>query len=377
MPARRKDVHTSRVSPVAVFALAAAACTAVVIPPHASAHLGNLSYSDIKISGAHLAYSFRFAAHLVPGIEANGRGEVQRRAVIDAEASILEWLSATIRIQSGRQACTPEIDELIGPDTRDDLTVVLGYTCPLEINGLRVEFRPFDRNLTGYKNIATISRGEERWTHVFDPSRPVVMLGGQTSADTVASNLGSEAQQASAGGFVSFFRLGIDHILGGYDHLLFLLALLLAPGLAFGQAAAIVTAFTIAHSITLASAALDVFSLPQRPVEIVIAVSILYVAGENVLRRHISHRWLVTFLFGLVHGFGFAGILREIGLPPGNVVLPLLGFNLGVEVGQVTTVVIALPLLAAVGRFAGHRRVRLALSLAIIVMGTIWLVQRV
>ena len=130
-------------------------------------------------------------------------------------------------------------------------------------------------------------------------------------------------------GIGSFFLLGIEHILTGYDHLLFLLALILRGGNLWSLFK-IITAFTIAHSITLALAALNIVMLPERLVEATIALSIAYVAAENLfMRKAVSHRWAVSFLFGLVHGFGFSNVLRELGLPKEGLLWSLLNFNLG------------------------------------------------
>lgn len=150
----------------------------------------------------------------------------------------------------------------------------------------------------------------------------------------------------------SYFLLGVDHILSGLDHLLFVLALMLLIGDRW-MLVKTITAFTVAHSITLAGASLGYFSLPQAPVEAVIALSIAFVASELVKmkpgQRRLSESspWVVAFAFGLLHGFGFAGALEEIGLPQSNVPFSLLAFNLGVEVGQLIFVAAVLVLLAA------------------------------
>lgn len=150
----------------------------------------------------------------------------------------------------------------------------------------------------------------------------------------------------------SYFLLGVDHILSGLDHLLFVLALMLLIGDRW-MLVKTITAFTVAHSITLAGASLGYFSLPQAPVEAVIALSIAFVASELVKiepgQRRLSQSapWTVAFAFGLLHGFGFAGALEEIGLPKSDVPLSLLAFNLGVEAGQLIFVGAALLLLAA------------------------------
>jgi hydrogenase/urease accessory protein HupE len=141
----------------------------------------------------------------------------------------------------------------------------------------------------------------------------------------------------------TYFLTGIDHILFGYDHLLFVVALVfLLSG--FWTVAKAVTAFTVAHSLTLAGTTLGVIGLPQKPVESIIALSILFLAVEIVKRqpgeKRLSERapWVVAFGFGLLHGFGFAGALKEIGLPEQDVPVALLTFNLGVEAGQIAIV---------------------------------------
>ncbi|MBP7952261.1 MAG: HupE/UreJ family protein, partial [Sphingorhabdus sp.] len=142
----------------------------------------------------------------------------------------------------------------------------------------------------------------------------------------------------------SYFVIGIEHILLGFDHLLFVIALVLLIGGGWATVKA-VTAFTIAHSLTLAATIFGFVGLPQRPVEAVIALSILFLAVEIIKRDPAAPRystsitsrapWIVAFLFGLLHGFGFAGALQEIGLPQNDIPAALITFNLGVETGQV------------------------------------------
>jgi hydrogenase/urease accessory protein HupE len=151
----------------------------------------------------------------------------------------------------------------------------------------------------------------------------------------------------------TYFRLGVEHILTGFDHLLFILALMLLIGNRW-MLVKTITAFTLAHSITLGGAALGYFSLPQKPVEAAIALSIAFVASELIKMKPGERRlseaypWLVAFTFGLLHGFGFAGALKEIGLPQADVPLALLTFNLGVEAGQLLFVGFVLVVMTAV-----------------------------
>jgi len=185
----------------------------------------------------------------------------------------------------------------------------------------------------------------------------------------------SEAKPES---FRQLLVLGVEHILTGYDHVVFLLALLLAGG-AFWNTAKIVTSFTLAHSITLALAALDVVRIPSSIVEPLIAVSIVYVGLENLLHDDLRWRWLLTFAFGLVHGFGFASVLRELGVGAAGVgvAVPLVSFNLGVELGQVGIMSLVLPLIWKLrSRPFFVLRCVPACSLLVTLVGGYWLLQR-
>ncbi len=177
--------------------------------------------------------------------------------------------------------------------------------------------------------------------------------------------------------------IGIEHILMGFDHLLFVIALvlLLQNGWTVVKAA---TAFTVAHSITLAGTTLGLFGLLQTPVEALIALSIVFLAVEIAKQsdgtKRLSERipWVVAFLFGLLHGFGFAGALREIGLPEGDMPLALLTFNLGVELGQLLVVALTLAAIALLRRFAqpALRPATMATTYAIGGIASFWFIER-
>ncbi|WP_324262028.1 HupE/UreJ family protein [Altererythrobacter sp. H2] len=181
----------------------------------------------------------------------------------------------------------------------------------------------------------------------------------------------------------TYFVIGVEHILEGWDHLLFVIALVLLLR-SWRQAVIAATAFTVAHSITLAGASLGWLAMPQRPVEVLIALSIVFLAVEiarrDPARPSLAMRlpWVVAFLFGLLHGFGFAGALAEIGLPDDALVPALVAFNLGVEAGQLLVVGVTLAAIAALTRVASARlepAMRLA-SYGIGITGAYWLVDR-
>ncbi len=176
------------------------------------------------------------------------------------------------------------------------------------------------------------------------------------------------------GRFKQFFVLGIEHILIGYDHILFLLALLIVSR--FRDVVLIVTSFTVAHSITLGLATLEWVNPPPTLVETLIAATIVYTAIENLWIQDSKHRWKLTFGFGLIHGFGFAGVLRELGLPSVGYVRSLLAFNLGVEVGQLLIVSLLAVPLAILMSYRHAKTVQRFASLMIAFIGLGWFLER-
>ena len=172
-----------------------------------------------------------------------------------------------------------------------------------------------------------------------------------------------------------FLGLGVEHIFTGYDHVAFLLGLIVLGG-SLRHLIGIVSSFTIAHSFTLCLATLGWVQLPDRFVESAIALSICYIAVENVVSKEVSARWVISFFFGLIHGFGFANLLREMQLPPAGLMTSLLSFNLGVEVGQIIILLLAFPLILYITRQSWHKRVVIATSTLIGAFGLFWLVER-
>ena len=175
--------------------------------------------------------------------------------------------------------------------------------------------------------------------------------------------------------FQQYVSVGTSHIFLGYDHIAFLIALLFVKR--FVDLLKVITAFTVAHTLTLALAALGIVTLPGRFVESAIAASIIYVAAENLWRgAGGAHRWQITFAFGLVHGFGFASVLRELGLPATGLVRSLLAFNVGVELGQLAIAALGWPLLRWIDRRRWGRHFRRVVSWLLLAFGAAWLADR-
>ena len=224
-----------------------------------------------------------------------------------------------------------------------------------------------------------LPRGHKQFLSVRD-SKGKILTERMLSAEakdlkiTLRTNSGSHSER-----FFRFLVLGIEHILTGYDHIAFLLAVLLTGG-SLSSNARIITSFTIAHSLTLTLATFGVVTLPANIVEPLIAASIVFVSIENLVRRQLARRWLVTFGFGLIHGLGFASILRELGIGAMGTqgAIPLLSFNLGVELAQLSIAALTLPL---IWRFQRRPTFMLkhvpALSLLITLAGIYWLLTRI
>jgi hypothetical protein len=204
-------------------------------------------------------------------------------------------------------------------------------------------------------------------------------LGSESCEVAVAPGNPHPASPPAFGPFVDFLLLGARHILTGYDHMLFLAGLLMVCA-SFRQAAGVITYFTVAHSITLALSALNIISLSSRIVEPAVALSIAYVGFENIMRpQDLKWRGPIAFGFGLVHGLGFASILRTMGIGSGHtgILVPLISFNLGVELGQLAVALTVLPIIFLLrNRPAFFRFGSPAVSMGIALLGVLWFLQR-
>jgi len=230
-----------------------------------------------------------------------------------------------------------------------------------------------------------------RYPH-FNPSISTLVrlerLNGETHSTVFGPDVSAwtiPVRETKTGIASKFFILGVEHILKGYDHLLFVAALIFVAG-TWRRIFTAVTGFTVAHSITLAGAALGIFRLPTPPVEAAIALSIVFLAWEIVRDDRATLTWrkpsAISFLFGLLHGFGFASVLSDIGLPQLEVPLALLFFNLGVEAGQILFIAGLIVVASIAGRIFGSRIFKIQLMRNSVVygiggVGMMWVIQRV
>ena len=245
------------------------------------------------------------------------------------------------------------------------------WTCAPGLEGRRITIAYPLAN----PNLATIARLATRND---GPFATVVLPPGRAAID-----MPTAAQAAEAGAMADFLKLGFEHIWEGFDHLLFVFGLILVAG-TWRRILVTVTGFTIAHSLTLGLAALDIVRLPQRAVEAAIALSIVFLAVEIVKGPRDTLTWrrpvAVAAAFGLLHGFGFANVLREIGLPDGNFVGALFAFNIGIEIGQVIFAGLVFAALLAARKFFHSKDSQQSRALAGYVLGTLasyWLFERI
>jgi HupE / UreJ protein len=233
----------------------------------------------------------------------------------------------------------------------------------------------FDHDVTKMKITSTLHRiTQADHTHIVqigegDNTREAVLNATNPSVEIDLQ------EKTILAAVFDFARLGIEHIFTGYDHLAFLVGLLITTR-TLGSLLKVTTSFTAAHSITLALATFGVVSVPSRVIESLIALSIAYIAIENFTGKTLMQRWKITFLFGLIHGFGFSNVLKEMALSRRTLAISLFSFNGGVELGQLVFVCVVFPLVyyLAMSRWKVH--FLSASSIAIAVLGVFWFVQR-
>ena len=341
----------------------ALALIALAVACSAFAHTGGMTgFATITVDGKLVRYNLTLS-EIPPGPLAEQMHLGQSGVAADYRP-LITTISEKIHMSADGKACAATQGKVVPPAGASlSYAASVDFQCDADIHSLTLRDDMSDAIGPTQHTLAAImwSGGSQQFAFGSDARETTVKVS-------------EPAKTAQGAG--SFFPLGIEHILTGYDHLLFLIALMLRGG-NFWSMLKIITAFTVAHSITLALAALDLVVLPGAFVESVIALSIAYVALENLLPRHaVSRRWLVSFVFGLMHGFGFSSVLREIGLPKENLLLALLNFNLGVEVGQATIVLLAVPVLMRFKNRPWEKHVVVAISAIILAVGLVLFVER-
>lgn len=352
----------------------------------AAAHKPSDSYLTLQATGNDVAIRWDLALRdldYVLQLDRDGNGELTWGEVRQRGDDIARYATSHLALQSGGKACPLATAQPMALDKHSDGTYAvlsLSARCEALAGGLQAKYSAlFDVDPT--------HRGLVQWQAPGAASSQALVFATDSAEQTLALEAPSALQTLR-----QYVVEGVWHIWIGFDHILFLLALLLPSVLvrkdgqwqsvgslrqALVEVLKVVTAFTLAHSITLSLAALGVVSLPSRLVESVIAASVVVAALNNLRGTIEGRRWVMAFVFGLIHGFGFASVLADLGLPQDALVLALVGFNVGVELGQLAIVAVFLPVAFALRGTSFYRvGVLKAGSVLVAILAGWWLVQR-
>jgi hypothetical protein len=349
----------------------------------AEAHVSSTGFLALRAQGQELSGSVELAlrdVELAVGADSNGDGKLTWGELHAAEPQLQQYMRSHLRFLTEKSRCVLEFQPLQVNQRVDGNYAWLPFTahCPVAIRQVSIHYSLMEDIDPSHRGLLTLTSGTDAQTAV---------LGGHQVEQ--AFTLGAASRWRA---FTEYLQAGIWHIWSGIDHLLFLLSLLLPAVLlrrkghwdpvpavrpAFFSILKVVTAFTLAHSITLSLAALDVVRLPSRFTESVIAASIIVAALNNIFPVVTDSRARIAFLFGLLHGFGFASVLADMGLPHGARLISLLSFNLGIEVGQLAVVLAVMPVVYTLRTGSVYRRAIMPWgSAAIAGIALVWFVQR-
>jgi len=349
----------------------------------AAAHKPSDSYLTLTVSDSTLDGRWDIALRDLDyalGLDGNDDGAITWGELRARHDDIAAYALSRLTIESDDGVCTTRAREHLVEDHSDGAYAVLRFSanCGPALTSLALGYTLFFDLDPQHRGLLKVSDGEETHSTIFSVERPTQRL-----------TLGRVASWEQ---FFDYAREGVWHIWIGFDHILFLLTLLLPAVLqrdagqwravsgfreAFRKVFFIVTSFTVAHSITLSLAVLGVISLPSRLIESAIAASIVVVALNNIYPVITRKLWLVAFGFGLIHGLGFASVLEDLGLPQDALLRALFGFNLGVEIGQLAIIGAFMPLAYVLRQWWWYPRLAVQLgSIAIVFIATIWFAER-
>lgn len=351
--------------------------------PTAFAHKASDSYLTLTLTDQIITARWDIALRDLDyaiGLDRNDDGIITWGELRAQHEAIAAYALSRFEAKSGGQPCSNRATEHLVDHHTDGAYAVIrfGLDCPSTSETLALRYNLFFELDPLHRGLLRLDAKGQTQTAVFSPDQPTFrVVFGRPSAWRA---------------FVQFGREGVWHIWIGYDHILFLLSLLLPAVLrwdagrwhaaagfrgAFWEVVKIVTAFTVAHSITLSLAVLGYVSLPSRLVESAIAASVLIAALNNLYPMIQGRLWMVAFAFGLVHGLGFASVLIDLGLPSTSLLIALAAFNIGVEVGQLAIVGAFLPMAFMARHTWSYQRLVVGLGSALIaLLAMVWLLER-
>jgi hypothetical protein len=349
----------------------------------AIAHKPSDSYLSLRVAGATIDGQWDIALRDLDyaiGLDDNQDGAITWGELRAHRAEIAAYAMARLRLDADGMVCPARLTELLVDRHSDGAYAVLRFSaqCAHAPGTLTVAYRLLFDVDPQHRGLLRLEDAGQTLSAVF--------------ADTSPTQRFELTERSRWRQFLDYLRHGVWHIWIGFDHVLFLLSLLLpavlvrADGVwrpaprfagAFWDVFKVVTAFTAAHSITLSLAAVGAINAPSRWVESAIACSVMLAAANNLRPVATKRRWIIAFVFGLVHGLGFASVLTDLGLPQDALLLALVAFNLGVETGQLAIVALFLPFAWSIRGTVFYRRgLLLGGSAAVIALAGLWFVER-
>ncbi len=332
------------------------------------AHWADLAVADIVVKQQTVDINLTVPTGLLTQFDDDQNQQLSAAEIAQHQLDLPKFFAAKVRLTAAGQAHqTLSIQAGLANNLPNNLNtspathsnLLLQYQWAAPIKQLQMHYELFAPNVTTARCLAQVRVNSQVNNVVFTPAAPDAALIDASIAQQI----------------ISFIGLGLEHIWTGYDHILFLISLLMLGG-KLGYLLKIVTAFSISHSVTLCLAAFNIVTVPSRWVEIVIALSIAYVAAENLWKKQPPARWQLAFGFGLIHGLGFSGALQELDLPRTNLVTSLASFSIGIELGQFAIVLIVYLLLSYLRKFSWDLMIRRCISGAIMIMSFIWFWER-
>jgi hydrogenase/urease accessory protein HupE len=332
------------------------------------AHWADLAVADIQIEQQDVNINLTVPTGLLSQFDDDKDLQLSESEITKHQTDIQKFLNDKIQLTAAQQRSETLIIQstaakklpsnlIATPDTHSNLLLKYHWAQPIE--QLQIRYDLFVPGVNTARCLAQVIRAGKIDNLVFTPT--------SKNAALIDAPL---IQQIT-----TFIQLGVEHIWTGYDHILFLVSLLMLGG-ELRYLLKVVTAFSVSHSFTLFLAALDIISIPSRWVEIAIALSIAYIASENLWRKQPQARWQLAFGFGLIHGMGFSSVLQELELPQTNLLTSLASFSIGIELGQFAIVLVAYLLLAYLRKFPWDLTIRRLISVGVIIMSAIWVWER-
>ena len=327
------------------------------------------------------------------GLDSNANSEITWQEVKTKQKDIFAYALARLTIDSNRQSCSITPQQMLIDKHTDGAYAVIKFiiNCPTNINHkvnkLKISYALFSNIDPSHRGLLKLNYLDNDNQNAPKSIIKTAIFGPDNPSQTFAIGTPNRLIE-----FKDYVIEGVWHIWIGFDHILFLISLLLPAVLIYSakkwqpqqhfkpilfDVIKVVTAFTIAHSITLTMATLQVIELPSRWVEATIAASVILAALNNLFPLITKKRWAVAFVFGLIHGFGFAAVLADLGLTQGTLIVALIGFNVGVEIGQIAILMTFIPLVFALRKTWFYKQVVFyGGSIAIALIASVWLAER-